>query len=116
VARVSLQVRLGLDEMAVLERLGSGITHTAVVEEALRRFLAMVQDSGHFVQRSRREGRLEQRKVSQQPARRYVIDHALARDLRRISEIHNWPQTELIRQAILSLGEQSPEPAQALCG
>jgi hypothetical protein len=107
--RASLQLRLSMIEIEIIDalaaKMGAGTRKRDVIELALRQYLKAVNSAGRFVQRSR-SGQAERRKASQRPARRYEIAAAVVRDLNEISDRHHWSRAELVRQAILSLGER----------
>lgn len=101
-------------EIAIVDayagRMGKGTMKRDVIEHALREYLRVVGKAGRFVQRTRSGSGRERRKVSQQQARRYEIDERILRNLQGIAETHHWRQADLVRQAILTLGEQAEQP------
>jgi metal-responsive CopG/Arc/MetJ family transcriptional regulator len=102
--KVSLWVRLSWDELKVIERFETeGSRPSEIVAEALRRYLQVVDAAGRFVQREI----TDRRKKSTFEPRHFTVDAELVQQLNEISARRGWPKSELIRQSVLTLGEQA---------
>jgi hypothetical protein len=108
--RVSFTIRLTRDELSILDdHAAHGSLKRTTLEDALRRYLQVIRDTGEVALIIRTH---ERRMISQVPARRYEIDVDLMRDLTEVSALCHCPKTQLIRQAILHFGP----PAQKRSG
>ena len=112
-------MRLSPQEDLLIERLGirlggeaRPLSKTAVVEEALRRYLPVIDEAAAFVQRSRPA---EEHGDAQ--GRRFQIDQNVLSGLVAITEAHGWTQLVIVQQALLALdlatterGGMAPSP------
>jgi hypothetical protein len=81
------------------------VNRSEVVEEALRRYLKVVDAAGRFIQREVKNP-MEKRKKSSFDPCHFSIDPEVANQLIEIAQRRGWVKADLIRQAILTLGEQ----------
>jgi hypothetical protein len=92
--------------LAVIDRFETQtVNRSEVVEEALRRYLKVVDAAGCFIQRKAKIS-TEKRRKSNFDACHFSIDPGVANQLNEIAQRRGWVKADLIRQAILTLGEQ----------
>jgi hypothetical protein len=94
--------RLSRDELDVIARFEAPHRRRSkVVEDALRRFLKIVDRTGRFVPR-KATTITERRQKSTFPACHFSVDPEVANKLNEVAKRRGWVKVDLVRQAILA--------------